>query len=91
VKVKTTRSQCVCMRVHATEFYQSFPSNSTPSFQHPNHQSKMTLQTSIDFVSLGMVVLDEIRIPHRARLVDVVGGSGAFGTATHLSEIGITH
>jgi hypothetical protein len=40
----------------------------------------MTSLQPIDFVSLGMVILDEIRIPNRAPLLDVVGGSGAFCT-----------
>lgn len=31
------------------------------------------------FVSLGMVVLDEIRFPHRSSLHDIPGGSGAYG------------
>ncbi|KAF2033638.1 Ribokinase-like protein [Setomelanomma holmii] len=34
----------------------------------------------LDFVSLGMVVLDEIRTPGWPPLTDVVGGSGAFAT-----------
>jgi hypothetical protein len=32
----------------------------------------------IDFVSLGMVILDDISIPSRPLIKDVVGGSGAF-------------
>ncbi|KAK7711812.1 hypothetical protein SLS64_005080 [Diaporthe eres] len=32
------------------------------------------------FVSLGMVVLDELRFPHAATMHDVPGGSGAFST-----------
>lgn len=33
----------------------------------------------LHFVSLGMVVLDELRFPTRETLHDVVGGSGAYG------------
>lgn len=32
------------------------------------------------FVSLGMVVLDELRFPHAPTMYDVTGGSGAFST-----------
>lgn len=32
------------------------------------------------FVSLGMVVLDELRFPHAPTMRDVTGGSGAFST-----------
>ncbi|KAL4942739.1 hypothetical protein BDV06DRAFT_191558, partial [Aspergillus oleicola] len=35
---------------------------------------------SIFFVSLGLVVLDEIRFPNRVPLKDAVGGSGAYAT-----------
>ncbi|KAL4791473.1 Ribokinase-like protein [Aspergillus venezuelensis] len=35
---------------------------------------------TISFVSLGLVVLDEIRFPNKAPLRDVVGGSGAYAT-----------
>lgn len=34
----------------------------------------------ISFVSLGMVVLDEIRLSGQDPLTDIVGGSGAYGT-----------
>lgn len=33
----------------------------------------------ISFVSLGLVVLDEIRFPDQEPLINVVGGSGAYG------------
>lgn len=34
---------------------------------------------NVSFTSLGLVVLDEIRIPCRESLTNVVGGSGAYG------------
>ena len=34
---------------------------------------------SISFMSLGLLVLDEIRFPNRKPLTDVLGGSGAYG------------
>ncbi|KAE8417498.1 putative PfkB family kinase [Aspergillus pseudocaelatus] len=34
----------------------------------------------ISFASLGLVVLDEIRLPHRKPLTDILGGSGAYAT-----------
>ena len=37
-------------------------------------------QVSILFVSLGMVILDELRFPGQRPLVDVLGGSGAYST-----------
>jgi hypothetical protein len=33
---------------------------------------------TVDFVSLGMVILDDISVPNRELIKDVVGGSGAF-------------
>lgn len=33
-------------------------------------------------VSLGMVVIDEIRLPSRAPMIDVAGGSAIYGTGT---------
>ncbi|ETS86124.1 hypothetical protein PFICI_04149 [Pestalotiopsis fici W106-1] len=36
--------------------------------------------SSIDFVSLGMIVLDELRLPDGRVLHDCVGGSGAYST-----------
>ncbi|KAF2832401.1 putative PfkB family kinase [Ophiobolus disseminans] len=38
------------------------------------------LNTSVEFVSLGMVVIDEIRLPSRPPIIDVAGGSGSFST-----------
>ncbi|KAL2064560.1 hypothetical protein VTL71DRAFT_3697 [Oculimacula yallundae] len=35
---------------------------------------------AVDFVSLGMVVLDELRFPSKAPLLDVMGGSGTYAT-----------
>lgn len=32
----------------------------------------------VSFTSFGLVVLDEIRVPGRKPLADVVGGSGAY-------------
>ncbi|KAL3466491.1 Ribokinase-like protein [Aspergillus heterothallicus] len=47
----------------------------------------MTLQShgigtapSISFLSLGLVVLDEIRLPNRPPLTNILGGSGAYAT-----------
>ncbi|KAH7088389.1 Ribokinase-like protein [Paraphoma chrysanthemicola] len=40
----------------------------------------MSRSQPIEFVSLGMLVLDEIRIPGHPALTNVVGGSGAFST-----------
>ncbi|RHZ43557.1 pfkB family carbohydrate kinase superfamily [Aspergillus thermomutatus] len=37
-------------------------------------------EPSISFVSLGLVVLDEIRFPNQELLTDVLGGSGAYAT-----------
>jgi hypothetical protein len=34
---------------------------------------------SISFTSLGLVVLDEIRFPNQEPLLDILGGSGAYG------------
>ncbi|KAE8336707.1 hypothetical protein BDV24DRAFT_168009 [Aspergillus arachidicola] len=34
----------------------------------------------ISFTSLGLVVLDEIRLPHKNPLTDILGGSGAYAT-----------
>jgi hypothetical protein len=36
-------------------------------------------QPSISFTSLGLLVLDEIRLPRQEPLTDVLGGSGAYG------------
>lgn len=36
------------------------------------------------FVSLGMVVLDELRFPNAPTMYDVVGGSGAYSTVGSL-------
>jgi hypothetical protein len=33
----------------------------------------------ISFASLGLVVLDEIRLPNQKPLTNVLGGSGAYG------------
>jgi len=35
--------------------------------------------SSVDTVSLGMVVIDEIRLPSRDPLIDIAGGSGTYG------------
>jgi hypothetical protein len=34
---------------------------------------------SISFTSLGLLVLDEIRLPGQEPLTDILGGSGAYG------------
>ncbi|KAI1505070.1 Ribokinase-like protein [Biscogniauxia marginata] len=41
---------------------------------------KLQETTSTSFVSLGMVVLDELRLPNGAVLYDTIGGSGAYST-----------
>ncbi|KAL3446490.1 Ribokinase-like protein [Aspergillus insuetus] len=41
---------------------------------HPNHDDQ------VSFLSLGLVVLDEIRLPNRDPLTNVLGGSGAYAT-----------
>ena len=41
----------------------------------------------LSFVSLGMVVLDELHFPDQQPLYDVVGGSGAYGTKFHVDII----
>lgn len=40
--------------------------------------SQEEMKASIDTVSLGMVVIDEIHLPSRRPLVHVMGGSGAY-------------
>ncbi|KAF1842052.1 Ribokinase-like protein [Cucurbitaria berberidis CBS 394.84] len=42
--------------------------------------SKPKAELSVDTVSLGMVVIDEIRLPSRPPLIDVAGGSGTYAT-----------
>jgi hypothetical protein len=63
------------------------PSHSFASLAFQVHTSidtttlfTMTSSQPIEFVSLGIAIVDEIRIPNRAPLLDVVGGSGAFCT-----------
>jgi len=51
-----------------------------------NWFSKAEVESTVDTVSLGMVVIDEIHLPHRSPLVDVAGGSGTYGTyPTHVA------
>ncbi|KAI4619986.1 hypothetical protein J4E80_004511 [Alternaria sp. BMP 0032] len=45
-----------------------------------NWFSKAEVESTVDTVSLGMVVIDEIHLPHRSPLVDVAGGSGTYAT-----------
>ena len=45
-------------------------------------KSDEELRQTISFVSLGMVVLDELRFHGQRPLTDVVGGSGAYGMET---------
>ncbi|BAE58987.1 unnamed protein product [Aspergillus oryzae RIB40] len=40
----------------------------------------------ISFTSLGLVVLDEIRLPHKNPLTDILGGSGAYGWMIHVGN-----
>jgi hypothetical protein len=44
--------------------------------------SLAALSCDVVFVSLGMVVLDELRFPGREPLYDIIGGSGAYGINT---------
>jgi hypothetical protein len=41
--------------------------------------SEVYAESIVDTVSLGMVVIDEMHLPSRPPLVDVAGGSGAYG------------
>ncbi len=36
-------------------------------------------ESDVTFVSLGMVVLDELRLPGKKLLSDVMGGSASYG------------
>jgi len=48
--------------------------------------SKVEDDSTISTVSLGMVVIDEIHLPKRSPLIDVAGGSGAYGMyLTHVA------
>lgn len=40
----------------------------------------------VDFVSMGMTVLDELHIPSQNTLYDVPGGSGLYGKFTQFPE-----
>ncbi|OAL54988.1 Ribokinase-like protein [Pyrenochaeta sp. DS3sAY3a] len=42
--------------------------------------SKIEAEPGVDTVSLGMVVIDEIRLPSRPPLIDVAGGSGTYAS-----------
>lgn len=42
--------------------------------------SAQSQRNSPTFVSLGMIVLDDIRFPSRETLYNVPGGSGLYGT-----------
>jgi hypothetical protein len=44
--------------------------------------STSSQEARLHFVSLGLVVLDELHFPDRETLYDVPGGSGAFGTCS---------
>jgi hypothetical protein len=64
----------------------------TLSLQHHNMDAvtKGTeIDPLIDFVSLGMVILDEIHIPNQPPMLDVVGGSGTFCITIPLARAGI--
>ena len=43
------------------------------------------------FVSLGMVVLDELHFPDRESLYDVLGGSGTYGKLAPLCNCGLSY
>ncbi len=51
----------------------------TPVNSHNTIGASTMTTPSISFVSLGLVVLDEIRLSNEKPLTDVVGGSGAYG------------
>lgn len=42
-------------------------------------QAESSSEPGPDFVSLGMVVLDELQFPNRSWLTNVPGGSGLYG------------
>ncbi|OCL13399.1 pfkB family kinase [Glonium stellatum] len=42
--------------------------------------SKEHPQQEVSFVSLGMVLLDELHVPGKSPIFDVIGGSGGYGT-----------
>ena len=44
--------------------------------------SQPVTESTLFSVSLGMVVIDEIRFPSRAPIIDVAGGSAVYGTRT---------
>ena len=44
--------------------------------------SKEEVPSTISFLSLGMVVLDELHFPGKKPLTDIIGGSGAYGMHT---------
>lgn len=44
--------------------------------------------STVGTVSLGMVVIDEIHLPKRSPLIDVAGGSGAYGM--YLTRVALT-
>jgi hypothetical protein len=48
--------------------------------------TKVSLDSPV-FVSLGMVVLDELRFPHQHPVFGVPGGSGLYGTSDFFSLI----
>jgi len=51
--------------------------------------SREQWHSDVTFVSLGMVVLDELRFPGKAPLLDVIGGSGAYSTIINPTVYGI--
>lgn len=42
------------------------------------------LENSINFTSLGMLILDEVHLPSGKVIENVIGGSGSYGTSSHL-------
>lgn len=46
----------------------------------------MGLEDAIVFTSLGMLILDDVYLPSRETLKDVVGGSGAYGRSSQSAE-----
>lgn len=47
-----------------------------------NWISPLKAEPDVYSVSLGMVVIDEIRFPSRSPIFDVAGGSATYGTRT---------
>lgn len=69
---------CNCQK--STSPLSNFVSTITPPYLTLAASQAYHRRMAPKFVSLGMVVLDELRFPHAATMHDVPGGSGAFST-----------